>query len=113
MKAIKADDLIIKVGIDQLKKWEAAIKDEKSLKILYKVESMRSIVLDIHDDLMGKSCTPATVRKVDKVLDMLETDYDFIKNQDGLLWDDKNLSQRDLIKKYLDIRTKVVTYQIK
>ena len=74
---------------------------------------MRSYVLDIHDDLMGKSCTPSTVRKVDKVLDMLETDYDFIKIQDGLLWDDKNLSQGDLIKKYQDIRRKVVTYQIK
>lgn len=113
LKAIEADDYIIKVGMDQLRKWEGAIKNQKDLNNLYKVESMRSYVLDIHDDLMGKSCTPSTVRKVDKVLDMLETDYDFIKIQDGLLWDDKNLSQGDLIKKYQDIRRKVVTYQIK
>jgi hypothetical protein len=113
LRAIQADPILLEVCKDQLKKWEDAIKDKNSLKNLYKLESMRSYVLDIHDDLMGKSCSPTTLRKVDKVLDMLETDYDFIKKHDGFLWNDVGLSQQALVNKYQEIRSKVLSYQIK
>lgn len=109
---IQATPILLQVCREQICKWEAGIRSEEALNRLYKLESIRSYVLDIHDDLMGKSCTPATILKVDKVLSMIKYDFDFIKANDGFLWDDNRLNKAELISKYEGIREQVMMYQI-
>ena len=44
--------------------WEYGLHNEQSLTELYRLESFRSYILDIHDDLSGKSCTPDSMTKI-------------------------------------------------
>lgn len=110
--AIKADQVILDVCRNQLKTWQEALASREALENLYMLERIRSYVLDIHDDVMGKSCTPATLKKVDKVVEMVGTSYDFIHNHEGFLWEDQTLSKEALVDKYVGIRDKVMEFQL-
>lgn len=54
-----------------LKHWLHALKDEQRFQQLFKLEAFRSHVLDIEDDLHGKTCTPLTLNRINHVLETL------------------------------------------
>jgi predicted Ser/Thr protein kinase len=110
---VEADPVLLDVCKKQLLIWEEGISTEEGIRNLYKLESIRSYVLDIHDDISGKSCTKATILKVDKVIEMINDDYDFMCKNDGFLWDDIGKSKVALLKKYQQNRELVIDYQIK
>lgn len=95
-----------------VQRWEYSLRSQDNLLKVYELESFRSYVLDVHDDLSGKSCTPLTVKKINRILEKAVHDYDFLKTQNGLFWGDELLSAAELRDKYLKIKEKVIEYQI-
>jgi len=96
-----------------IERWEYALDNERSLKNLFIAESFRSHCLDIQDDISGKSCTPMTLKRIDKVITMAATVYLQLQNNGALLFDNATLDQLALIKKYQDYRHLAQQYQLK
>ena len=92
--------------------WENGLCNQDNLNDLYELESFRSYVLDVYDDVSGKSCTRATLQKADKILQKITNHYDFLKKNQGLFWGDELLDRSLLIKKYENIKSQVVEYQL-
>jgi len=92
--------------------WEFGLKRQDNLLKVYELEAFRSYVLDVHDDISGKSCTPMTIKKIDKIIEKIQNNYDFLKLQNGLFWGDENLNYSDLYDKYIKIKDKVIEFQI-
>ena len=107
-----ADLDIIEYFENLVKKWENNIQNNDSLKNLYDLERFRSYILDVQDDLSGKSCTPKTLQKVEIILDIIERKHSFLKENKGYLWDDKKMNKKGLIKKYESLKNKVIKYQL-
>ena len=92
--------------------WEEGISSLDKLQELYKVESFRSYVLDIEDDVMGQSCTKNTILKMNKVLKLIDEDYEFLKSNNGLFFGDEDLDKSKLIGKYREISQLVIKHQL-
>lgn len=92
--------------------WEEGLKSDKNLEELYGIEAFRSYILDIGDDVGGKSCTVSTIKKIDRVLELIEHDYDFLINKNILFFGDEKLNRQQLIEKYKEIRKLVIKYQL-
>lgn len=97
---------------DLVEKWQIAISCEESLYQMYQLEAIRSYVLELHDDIGGKSCTIQTLDKANRVLEIIRENHDFLKAYDGYLWEDKDLPQIKLIEKYKKMKEKVIEYQL-
>ncbi|MDO6686564.1 MULTISPECIES: phosphotransferase [unclassified Agarivorans] len=113
LKQRYAQPAIIQWQTDIIERWEYALDNERSLKNLFVAESFRSHCLDIADDISGKSCTPMTLKRIDKVITMAATVYLQLQNNGALLFDNASLEQVDLIKKYQDYRSLAAQYQQK
>jgi len=85
---------------DTLTLWEAGLANDSELEKLYALESFRSYVIDIHDDVSGKSCTPETLEKAETVLARINSDYALLKEKRFLFWGDETLLREELEKKY-------------
>lgn len=93
--------------------WEEGLSSDEKLEELYEIEAFRSYVLDIGDDVGGKSCTKSTIKKIDKVLSIIEDNYNFLKDKNGLFFGDKKLNKAQLTEKYQGIKHLVMKYQLK
>lgn len=93
-------------------RWADGLSSPAKLDDLFRIESFRSCVLDLGDDLMGQSCTPATLTKVDRILDDIRTHYQLLKKKDAFLWDDVGASPQTLIKRYEDKRKLAEKWQV-
>ncbi len=107
-----ADVDIIEMNKIELDKWSNALKSNKALSKLYALESLRSYVLDIHDDISGKSCSKHTIQKIDEVMKIISSNHDFLSENNGYLWDDIGLSKIELLVKYNNIRELANKYQL-
>ena len=90
--------------------WDSALTNQSLLENLFIKEAFRSHVLDVHDDLTGKSCTPFTLKRADKVISLLEEHYELLDFQDGLFFGDEAMSKKELLKKYHRQRALAETY---
>lgn len=81
-------------------RWEAALASPRGLDELYLLESFRSHVLDLLDDLHGKSCTPQTLNKAAAVVQLLRQHYPLLAARGGLFFGDEALPQAALLEKY-------------
>ena len=113
LKENNADNDVINWTGKIIELWKNGLDNQNNLGKLYDMESFRSYILDIHDDLGGKSCTHDTVMKVKKVLSKIETNYDFLNENHGLFWGDEKLTCPELLNKYRDIQKLVNKYQIR
>lgn len=108
----RADDDIIAWTKGIIKLWEWGLRDNDSLKELYILESFRSYVVDVSADISGKSCSPMTIKKVNRVLELLNNEYDLLKENKGLFWGDELLSKQNLIDKYRRSKSRAEKYQL-
>lgn len=92
--------------------WENGLSSINKLEELYKLESFRSYVLDIEDDVSGQSCTKNTIKKMNNVLKLIEENYEFLRNNNGLFFGDDKLDKSQLIRKYKEINQLVIKYQM-
>lgn len=95
-----------------IRAWEAGLVSQAGLADLYALESFRSYIMDLNDDLHGQSCTPATLRKADRILEILETRFDFLQGRGGLFWGDEKLSREALVEQYTRKREDAVRWQL-
>lgn len=79
-----------------IRKWS----NEELLHEIYALERFRSYILDIHDDISGKSCTKHTLLKIEKVIQIIEDNHEFNVRNNAYLWDDAGLDKKTLIEKY-------------
>lgn len=80
--------------------WRDGLSGDDALWRLYRLESFRSCLLDVHDDLSGRSCTPDTLLKAGKVIEAVESGYDFIHAHNGFFWGDERLGRDALLAQY-------------
>lgn len=92
--------------------WRQALKEESALRRLFQREKFRSTLLDMLDDVHGKSCTHYTLQKADYVLNTLEKDYGQLKQEGGLFFGDEHCTQAQLLAKYRAMRADAVRYQL-
>jgi len=92
--------------------WEAGLAGRAALEKLYAIESFRSFVLDIHDDVGGKSCTRETLKKIEKVIHTIGSLHPLLIENQGLFWGDEKLSRHELLARYGEIKKLVVEYQL-
>ncbi|SIO96577.1 phosphotransferase [Vibrio spartinae] len=89
-----------------------ALESDASLENLFTVEMFRSHVLDIEDDLDGKSCTSTTIKRVNTVLEMIENFYPLLQEQDALFFHNEGKSKEQLINSYQKKLSLVKQYQL-
>jgi hypothetical protein len=97
-------------GITQ--RWQRALSASTALHELYVLERFRSNVLDLFDDLHGKSCTPITLKKADVAIQSLHEHFALLKEADGLFFGDETKTRDELLAKYQDLRHKASEYQL-
>lgn len=78
-------------------RWQQALASDQGLADLYLLEGYRSHLLDVHDDISGKSCTPMTLQRVAAVGATLRHNYAMLKANNGLFFGDENRSQQELL----------------
>lgn len=100
LKASNASSEVIQHFQDIANIWAEALKNGNALRNLYKAESFRSHVLDIEDDLHGKSCTSKTLARIDYVLDSIANHYEFLSSNNCLFYGNAGKSQQNLIETY-------------
>lgn len=72
----------------------------------------RSYTLDIHDDLSGQSCTMHTIKKIDKVIDIISKQYEWLKEAGLILWFDESYTKGQLIGTYNERRKAAKSYLV-
>ncbi|EPO5781109.1 AarF/UbiB family protein [Vibrio harveyi] len=95
-----------------MEKIQTALKSDVQLEHLFTLEMFRSHVLDIEDDLDGKSCTPTTIKRVQFVLDMLQQHYDLLVEGGALFYQNAAKSKAELIQTYQEKHELVLQYQL-
>ncbi|MGP8306254.1 AarF/UbiB family protein [Vibrio sp. YIC-376] len=108
----KASEAVIHAKEGQLFKYQAALQSEQQLEKLFIVEMFRSHVLDIEDDIDGKSCTTSTLKRVDTVLEMINDHYDFLREQGALFYHNEGKTKPELIDAYREKLALVRKYQL-
>lgn len=83
-----------------VERWQAALASQRGLDELYLLESFRSHVLDLRDDLHGKSCTPQTLKKAAIAVQLLRDHHALLAERGGLFFGDEARSQAELIAQY-------------
>ncbi|WGV98660.1 hypothetical protein QF117_01455 [Vibrio sp. YMD68] len=112
LKAIDADDHVIQHLTAITDRWEAALKSAEALQSLFMQESFRSNLLDLLDDIHGKSCSAYTIQKSDLVLDMLTNRFESLKSNDCFFFGDEHLDKQQLLAKYQELKQKALDYQL-
>ncbi|MCR5869265.1 hypothetical protein [Aquincola sp. J276] len=93
-------------------RWEQALAGSAALQRLYLLESFRSFVIDLLDDLHGRSCTPATLHKADAVLDLLQQHAPLLREAGGLFFGDEALDDAALLQRYRGLRAQAQQWQL-
>jgi len=92
--------------------WQASLSSDNMLGELLIVEKFRSNVLDLMDDVHGKSCSPFSIKKADLILSMLEQHFQLLASKQGFFFGDEVLSQAELVTKYQQMKLTAINYQL-
>lgn len=104
---------LIDYAKDVMNKWIIGLSSSDKLNTLYMTESFRSYILDIFDDISGKSCSKETIKKGQKILEMIINGYQVLKENQAFIFDDQHLSKEELISKYQKALQDIYQYQLK
>jgi hypothetical protein len=112
LERMKAAEPVLRWQGAILQRWQRALAKGDALQRLYILEGFRSNVLDLFDDLHGKSCTPWSLKKADFALRMLQEHYLLLKEDHGLFFGDEAKTQLELVTKYQGLKAKALEYQL-
>ena len=79
--------------------------------LTYTLGGERSHVLDLEDDLHGRSCTPMTLRRADWLLVALKDHFDALAAGDAFFQADRGRTRAELEARYRGKRTQAECYQ--
>ncbi|NVD06803.1 phosphotransferase [Vibrio sp. JPW-9-11-11] len=89
-----------------------ALSSDEALQACYLLSMFRSHVLDIEDDLEGKSCTPLTLKRIEVVQTTLNEHYPMLKNNGALFYHNDGLSLEELTRQYQNKYQLAKQYQL-
>lgn len=92
--------------------WQKALQSGSQFHALFLVEMFRSHVLDIEDDLGGKSCTALTLKRIDVVLAAIQDHFSLLKQGGALFNHNQGKSQSQLLSDYTTKSLTAKKYQI-
>lgn len=92
-------------------RWDTALGGD--LHALWLSEGWRSHVIDLEDDLGGKTCTPNTLRRVDWLLDALRRHHPALVAQDAFLSGDVGVPRDTLVDEYTAKRALAEGWQVR
>ena len=95
-----------------IQQWQSALTSEEALCSLFEEENFRSQVLDIEDDLHGKSCSAFTLQRLDFVERCIRERFAALQQGGALFYDNAGKSQSELLALYADKRRQVLQYQL-
>ena len=107
-----ATDTVLNWVESFINRWRLGVSSPTALEDLYLVESFRSHLLDINDDLSGKTCTPMTLKRINKIKDILSNQFEVLEKLDGFLFEDKNKTKAQLIERTAKQQQDALNYQI-
>lgn len=107
-----SSELVIMKVREQIEQYKYAIASPNNLESLYRVEMFRSNVLDIEDDLEGKSCTPTTLDRIDQVMDTISSQYEALVESNSLFYQNEGKTKAELLESYREKRTLCLLYQL-
>ncbi len=90
-------------------RWREALRGDAAA--LYLAENWRSHVLDLADDLHGRSCTPMTLRRADWLLAALAEHFDTLVALRALFGPDQGRPQDELLADYRERRRQAECFQ--
>ena len=90
--------------------WAQALRGDAADLCL--AEAWRSHVLDLDDDLRGRSCTPLTLRRADWLLGALRDDFDALRASQAFFWQDQGQDRAALLARYAGLRCKAESFQL-
>jgi hypothetical protein len=108
----KADRVVTTLTRSLITRWESGLSTDADLDDLYMSESHRSYVLDMGDDLHGKTCTRQTIKKIDRIIDNIKNHHGRLVELGALFFGDEKLTRDDLLAKYRKNRDLAVSYQV-
>lgn len=94
-----------------VERWNRGLSSHIKLLEMYRLEQFRSFLIDVVDDISGKSCTPDTLLKVENIISTLEHSYNYLLKNGAFFWEDC-LEKDSIIEKYQQYRTLVKKYQL-
>jgi pentose-5-phosphate-3-epimerase len=102
--------------IDQIEQlistYQDAVRSEAKLKQLYQLEMFRSHVLDIEDDISGKSCTETTLKRIEIVQAQIAQNFKRLKLDGALFHGNANQTKQALIESYQHKLILAKSYQV-
>ena len=97
---------------NQISRWQQALASSQALALLFAMENFRSQVLDIEDDLHGKSCTALTLKRIDYVQQQISEHYDALVVNGALFYANEGKSQAELLQVYRQKQQVAISYQL-
>jgi len=93
-----------------LSSWQVAMKNDTELEKLFLLESFRSHVLDIEDDIEGQSCTPLTLKRIIFVQKAINEHFDYLLQLGGFFYGNEGKTQQQLQNRYREKMTLAQKY---
>ena len=91
-------------------RWEDGLAGD--LSALYLAEGWRSHLLDLEDDLHGKTATPVTLQRADWLLSAVDAHFPQLESQGALFGDYVGLSRQAIIDRIAAKRAQAADYQV-
>ncbi|MBW3694569.1 hypothetical protein EK599_02625 [Vibrio sp. T187] len=113
LKQMNANSVVLTHHQTIIQTWQHALESDDALQDLMLVEQFRSNVLDLLDDIHGKSCSQYTLQKADFVVERIELHYELLKQKQGFFFGDESLTQAELINKYTALKQSALDFQIR
>lgn len=111
LQARGADARVLDTTATCIARWSEALRGD--LETLFLVEGWRSHVIDLDDDLRGRTCTPATLRRADWLLAAARDHHATLKSQSAFFWHDEGRSQAQLLARYQRLREDALRWQVR
>ena len=92
--------------------WAQALTSPAALQRRYLIESFRSHVLDLLDDVHGKTCSARTLARADTVLALLRDHHTLLREDSALFFGDEHLTQPQLLERYRALREQALALQL-
>ncbi len=112
LKSLPAEPAVLEYIQGFIREWEIGTSAPSALARLYSRETFLSYSMDAKDDLHGRSCTPNTLKKIDRIILAIQKEYAALKGK-GLFWgEEAAMDQEEMISFWKSQRKLAEEYQL-
>jgi hypothetical protein len=96
---------------DHVTRWRTALLEESALYTQYLVDAWRAHLLDVEDDLRGRTCTALTLRRLDWLAQTLNHHGQLLEEHQAFFWADKARSLQERRNHLESMRAQAIQWQ--